>query len=134
MTPDEELMVIFGALHVIALALGVILFMMFLRSDTTSSWKPPEEDEGGGGGGNDRLPSHPKPRPPGGVPLPDAEQASRRLRGPGRISDGGPSGTCARPDRVSARAACPAPDRTGGCGRRSGARPPTPACAPRCRS
>ena len=46
MTPDEELMVIFGALHVIALALGVVLFMMFLRSDSTSSWKPPEDDEG----------------------------------------------------------------------------------------
>src|SRR3712207_7512833 len=57
MTPDEELMVIFGALHIIALALGVVLFMMFLRSDSTSSWKPPEDDEGGGGGGNDRLPS-----------------------------------------------------------------------------
>ena len=82
MTPDEELMVIFGALHVIALALGVVLFMMFLRSDATSSWKPPEEDEGGGGGGNDRLPtSKPKPRPSGGIPLPDAVQAATRLRG-----------------------------------------------------
>ena len=75
MTPDEELMVIFGALHVVALVLGVVLFMMFLRSDTTSSWKPPEDDEGGGGGGNDRLPSTPKPRPTGGIPLPDAEPA-----------------------------------------------------------
>ena len=81
MTPDEELMVIFGALHIIALALGVVLFMMFLRSDATSSWKPPEEDEGGGGG-NDRLPSSkPKPRPSGGIPLPDAIQAATRLRG-----------------------------------------------------
>lgn len=85
MTPDEELMVIFGALHVIALALGVVLFMMFLRSDATSSWKPPEEDEGGGGGGNDRLPtSKPKPRPSGGVPLPDAEPARTRLRDHGK--------------------------------------------------
>ena len=75
MSPDEELMVIFGALHVIALVLGVVLFMMFLRSDTTSSWKPPEDDDGGGGGGNDRLPSTPKPRPTGGIPLPDAEPA-----------------------------------------------------------
>jgi hypothetical protein len=78
MTPDEELMVIFGALHVVALVLGVILFMMFLRSDSTSSWKPPEDDEGGGGGGNDRLPtSKPKPRPTGGVPLPDADPRAR---------------------------------------------------------
>jgi hypothetical protein len=87
MTPDEELMVIFGALHVIALALGVVLFMMFLRSDTTTSWKPPEDDEGGGGGGNDRVPSTPKPRPTGGVPLPDADPARARLRGGGRLRD-----------------------------------------------
>jgi hypothetical protein len=91
MTPDEELMVIFGALHVIALALGVVLFMMFLRSDATSSWKPPEEDEGGGGGGNDRLPtSKPKPRPSGGVPLPDAEPARTRLRDHSKLRDAYP--------------------------------------------
>jgi hypothetical protein len=88
MTPDEELMVIFGALHLVALALGVVLFMMFLRSDATSSWKPPEEDEGGGGGGNDRLPtSKPKPRPSGGVPLPDAEPARTRLRDHSKLRD-----------------------------------------------
>ena len=91
MTPDEELMVIFGALHVIALALGVVLFMMFLRSDSTSSWKPPEDDEGGGGGGNDRLPSsRPKPKPTGGVPLPDADPARARLRGHDKLRDARP--------------------------------------------
>ena len=84
MTPDEELMVIFGALHVVALALGVILFMLFLRSDSASSWKPP-------GGGNDRLPSSkPKPRPTGGVPLPDAEPSSTRLRDHSKLRDAHP--------------------------------------------
>jgi hypothetical protein len=87
MSPDEELMVIFGALHIVALLLGGLLFYMFIRSDSTTSWKPPEDDESGGGGGNDRLPSRPKPRPSGGVPLPDAVQSSRRLRGPGRLRD-----------------------------------------------
>ena len=87
MTPDEELMVIFGALHVIALALGLVLFMMFLRSDTTTAWKPPDDDDGGGGGGNDRLPSTPPPRPTGGVPLPDADPARGRLRGHGKLRD-----------------------------------------------
>ena len=87
MSPDEELMVIFGVLHLIALALGVVLFMMFLRSDATSSWKPPEEDEGGGGGGNDRLPSTPKPKPTSGVPLPDADPARARLRGHDKLPD-----------------------------------------------
>ena len=87
MSPDEELMVIFGALHLVALAFGVLLFMMFLRSDTTTSWKPPEDDEGGGGGGNDRLPSKPKPKPTGGIPLPDAEPARARLRGHEKLRD-----------------------------------------------
>jgi len=90
MSPDEELMVIFGALHLIALALGVVLFVMFLRSDATSSWKPPEDEEGGGGGGNDRLPSRPKPKPTGGVPLPDADPARTRLRGHGKLRDAHP--------------------------------------------
>jgi hypothetical protein len=36
-TPDQELMVIFGALHLIALVLGGVLFTMFLRSETTSA-------------------------------------------------------------------------------------------------
>ena len=80
-------MLIFGALHLIALALGVVLFMMFLRSDTASAWTPPDDDEGGGGGGNDRLPSRPKPRPNGGIPLPDAEPARTRLRGHEKLRD-----------------------------------------------
>ena len=102
MTPDEELMVIFGALHVVALALGVVLFMMFLRSDSASSWKPPEDEEGGGGGGNDRLPSSkPKPRPTGGVPLPDAEPVehapARPLQAPRRPpAPAAPAGASAR--------------------------------------
>src|SRR3954467_6414674 len=80
MSPDGELMVIFGALHVVALMLGGLLFYLFIRSDTTTQWKPPDEDEGGGGGGgNDRLPSAPKPRPTGGIPLPDAVQSSQRM-------------------------------------------------------
>jgi hypothetical protein len=103
MSPDEELVVIFGALHLVALTLGVVLFMMFLRSDATSSWPPPEDDDGGGGGGNDRLPSRPKPRPTGGIPLPDAEPARTRLRGHGRLADAHP-----RPPR---RPAHPAPVR-----------------------
>ena len=58
MSPDEELMLIFGALHLVALALGVLLFVMFLRSDTADGGDGPEEDEGGGGGGSDRISRH----------------------------------------------------------------------------
>jgi hypothetical protein len=86
MTPDEELMVIFGALHLVALVLGAVLFVMFLRSDTNSRFKPPEEDDGGGGG-NDRIGGGPKHSPSGGIPLPDAVQSKVRLRSHERLVD-----------------------------------------------
>jgi hypothetical protein len=84
---DQELMILFGAMHLIALALGGVLFWMFLHSDTITPWEPPEEDEGGGDGGNDRLRKPPKPPKPGGLPLPDAVQSRERFRGAGRLSD-----------------------------------------------
>lgn len=83
-------MLLFGALHLVALALGAVLFVMFLRSETVTPWKPPEDEDGGGGGGNDRIGSRPKGTPPGGVPLPDAEQSRVRLREPGRLADAHP--------------------------------------------
>jgi hypothetical protein len=86
MTPDEELMVIFGALHLVALVLGVVLFVMFLRSEAGSGRRPPEDDDGGGGG-NDRLGKGPKTPPGGGIPLPDAVQSAVRLRGRARLAD-----------------------------------------------
>jgi hypothetical protein len=83
MSPDEELIVIFGALHLIALALGAILFVMFLRAETADGFPPPEDEEGGGGGGNDRISPSPQTSPSGGVPLLDAEPSDTRLRSHG---------------------------------------------------
>ena len=71
-------MLIFGALHLVALALGVLLFVMFLRSESTDGRRGPEEDEGGGGGGNDRISARrPSARRTGRIPLPDADPARR---------------------------------------------------------
>src|SRR3954468_22278078 len=100
MGPDVKLMLTFGTLHLIAVALGAGLFVMFLRSETTEPWQPPDEDDGGGGGGNDRLPGRPKTSPSGGLPLPDAVQA------PGRRPR--PAGVRPRPRR---RAPAPLQDR-----------------------
>jgi hypothetical protein len=87
MSPDEEFVVIFGALHLIALALGIVLFVMFLRSESNPPFQPPDDDESDGGG-NDRLPDRPpKSSPSGGLPLPDAEPAPVRLRSHERLSD-----------------------------------------------
>jgi hypothetical protein len=85
-SPDEELMVIFGTLHLVALVLVIVLFVMFLRSEAGSGRRPPDEDDGGGGG-NDRLGDGPKTPPSGGIPLPDAEQSRYRLRSHERLCD-----------------------------------------------
>src|SRR4051794_32699941 len=79
MSPDAELLVIFGVLHLVALVLGGALFLMFLRSDNSSSYSP-EDDDDSGGGGNDRVGDKPKTSPNGGIPLPHAVQSDRRLR------------------------------------------------------
>jgi hypothetical protein len=79
-TPDAQLLVIFGALHLVALSLGGVLFVMFLRSDTAASSLPPDDDDSDGGGGNDRISDKPKTSPSGGIPLPDAVPARVRLR------------------------------------------------------
>jgi hypothetical protein len=88
MASDEELVIIFAALHLVALMLGGVLFAMFLRSDSRTNPRSPEDDEdGGGGGGNDRITDRPKTSPSGGIPLPDAEPAPIRLRGHERLAD-----------------------------------------------
>ena len=88
MSPDEKLMVIFGALHLVRLALGGVLFLMLLRSEPVSERPAPDDDDTGGGGGNDRIQDRPKTSPPGGIPLPDAVPPRKRLRtGHDRLAD-----------------------------------------------
>jgi hypothetical protein len=91
MNAEEELVLIFGALHLIAAALGAFLLYLFLRSEDTSHWRQSSDDDDSGGGGNDRVKERPKRKPPsGGLPLPDAVQSSVRLRGYGRLADAHP--------------------------------------------
>src|SRR3954466_4924702 len=79
MSPDAELLVIFGVLHLVALALGGGLLLMFTRADRPNSWSQDDDDDSGGGG-NDRLGDKPKTSPSGGIPLPFSVQSDRRLR------------------------------------------------------
>jgi hypothetical protein len=86
--PDQELVLIFGALHLMALVFGGLLLMMFLRSEALPGWRPPEDEEdGGGGGGSEPPPATPSTPSPGGIPLDSAEPARTRLREPGRLAD-----------------------------------------------
>jgi hypothetical protein len=106
MSPDEELMVIFGAMHLVALGLGGVLFAMFLRSETVRPWQDHDDGEDNGGG-NDRTGERPPQGPRGGgIPLPDAEPAARRLRDAhGKLTDR------PRPERRPAREPERAPER-----------------------
>jgi hypothetical protein len=104
MAPDDGLIVIFASLHLVALLLGGLLFAMFLRSDGKPGSRDGDDEDDGGGGGNDRISDRPKTSPGGGIPLPDAEPAPIRLRGPGRLSD-------LRPRRVRREPAHPQPAR-----------------------
>ncbi|MEA2167302.1 MAG: hypothetical protein QOF76_602 [Solirubrobacteraceae bacterium] len=101
------MVLVFGGLHLVALALGCLLFWMFLRSETVAPWEPEEGEEGGGGGGggNDRI-GPPKPLKPGGLPLDSADQSDTRLRGPGRLADAHPFPRTRRPEHA------PLPERT----------------------
>ncbi len=90
MPSDAKLLALVGAIHVVMLVLAGVMLFIFIRDDANGSWPPrgDDGDEEGGGGGNDRLP----PRAPagprdGGLPLPDAEPARVRLRGPERLAD-----------------------------------------------
>ena len=57
MSPDQELVLLFAGLHVMALVFGGLLLAMFLRSEALPGWRPPEdEDEGPGGGGEPSSP------------------------------------------------------------------------------
>jgi hypothetical protein len=88
MPPDQELVLIFGVLHLMALVFGGLLLMMFFRSEALPGWRPPEDEEdGGGGGGGDPPPQEPSRPSPGGLPLEHSEPARVRLREPGRLAD-----------------------------------------------
>ena len=105
-TAEQELMVIFGGLHLIALSFAAILFVMFLRSETMTAWEAPrDEDDGGGGGGNDRVDDAPRHPSPGGFALDNPQPARARLRGHERLAD-------AYPERRRRPAHDPAPRRT----------------------
>ena len=58
MPADQELILIFGALHLMALVFGGLLLTMFFRSETRQAWRPPEEDDRGRGEGGPPSDAH----------------------------------------------------------------------------
>ena len=105
MPADQELVLIFGALHLMALIFGGLLLTMFLRSETMPGWRPPEDEDDGGGGGDDPPPGDPPA--PAGPPLERSVPARARLREPGRLADRHPF-PVRRPEHAPERERTPA--------------------------
>ncbi len=105
MSRDTEMVVIFGVLHLVALGLVGMLLLMFLRSEPAAHRREPGADSDGGGGCEPPRPARPRGPGDGGLLLPDASPARRRLRGPGRL------GEDTRPVRRPAHEPLPAPPR-----------------------
>jgi hypothetical protein len=102
-TDDQQLMVMFGVIHLIGLTFICALLWMFIRSDTVDG-PGFEPDDDGGGGSRPPAPDSPRDRGLDGLPLPDAMPARRRLREPGRIGEERRERRPARePDRTPVR-------------------------------
>lgn len=91
-----------AGVHLVGLACVAVLMFPALK-DTPSTPKPRKDGESDDGWGRGpKLPPSPPKSPRGGIPLPDAVQASKRLRGPGRLTEQRPRHR-QRPAREPAR-------------------------------
>lgn len=91
------------------LGLGCVAFLMWPALQENADRRSDGEGEDGWGRGPEVPPTPPKP-PRGGIPLPDAEPATVRLREPGRLADHLPRRE-RRPAREPERSPVPAPRR-----------------------
>lgn len=91
------------------LGLGCVAFLMWPALQENADRRSDGEGEDGWGRGPEVPPTRPKP-PRGGIPLPDAQPATVRLREPGRLADHLPRRE-RRPAREPERSPVPAPRR-----------------------
>jgi hypothetical protein len=85
MTEFQMMLFLFGV-HIFGFIAVGLLMIPALRDDNSDS----DEDSGSsddGWGNRPNFKPDPSRWPGGGIPLPDAEQSSVRLRGPGRLAD-----------------------------------------------
>jgi hypothetical protein len=100
---EFQLMLFLIGVHVFGFVAVGLLMIPVLRDDPSES-----DDDGGssddGWGNRPNVKPDPSRWPGGGIPLPDAEQSSIRLREPGRIGE-----KLTRPERRPAREPAPNP-------------------------
>jgi|ERR1039458_5321285 hypothetical protein len=87
MSGDTQLMLWIAGVHLLGLGCAVVLLIPALRSEPDTPKRRSDADGEDGWGRGPRKPPEPPERPRGGIPLLDAEQASVRLREPGRLSE-----------------------------------------------
>jgi hypothetical protein len=86
MSGEAQLMLMIAGMHLLGLVCVAVLIIPALREGPGT---PPRNDSGSddGGGWGPKAPPKPPAPPRGGIPLPDAVQASIRLRDHGRLAD-----------------------------------------------
>jgi hypothetical protein len=98
---DVQLMLFLVGVHIFGFVAVGILMIPVLRDDPSDT-----DEEGGssddGWGNRPNFKPDPSRWPGGGIPLPDAEQSTVRLREPGRLGD-----KLTPPDRRPAREPAP---------------------------
>ena len=80
------MMLLLVGVHILGFVAVAILMIPALRDDNSE----PDEDSGGsddGWGNRPNVKPDPGRWPGGGIPLPDAEQSTVRLREPGRLAE-----------------------------------------------
>ncbi len=80
-------MLVVAGVHLLGLGCVAVLMIPALRRDSDPRRPPGEQGSDDGWGKGPRRPPSPPSPPRGGIPLPDAEQASIRLREHGRLAD-----------------------------------------------
>jgi hypothetical protein len=99
-----------AGVHLLGLACVALLMFPALKDSPIGPERRPDDGEDGWGRGP-KDPPAPPPPPRGGIPLPDAQPASIRLREHGRLSERRP-GRERRPSREPARRPARAPHRS----------------------
>ncbi len=102
MSGDAQLMLMIAGMHLLGLVCAAVLILPALRD--TPEFPPHRPDPGsdGGWGRGPDLPPKPPAPPRGGIPLPDAEQATIRLRDHRKLGEQLPK-RARRPSREPAR-------------------------------
>jgi hypothetical protein len=87
MSGDVELMLMIAGMHLLGLVCAAALILPALRGGPDLPPRPDRGSDDGWGHGPPRPPTRPSDVPRGGLPLPDAEPASVRLRDQRRLAD-----------------------------------------------